>query len=440
MIVTLHPSDGPVRNTQIMQAFLDAGGTIRLEKPGTYDLMGPLYIGNDTALEFGPGVTIRRVANPKSAHPFIVNKGLFTHEWNHHIRIEGLHLITNGVDLTHLSIYPGLRGHLAFLGVRNLVIRDYECLDLTLLGYGIHVCSFENILLEQLHIEGDKDGVHLSDGRDFTIRDSRFGTTDDGIALNAYDYCLSTAVYGWLENGLIENCCDLNAYKPTGHFCRMLAGTWEDWHDGMEVQNSTLAVHQGKLYSVGLPLPPKKPEKPLISHVPPEHDAGFVEWGGIPWRYVKQHDGRYDASCRNITFRNITLRKPRVGFGFTLSGDLWANSAPRGVRLPLMEDLVFDGIHAECDLRYVFGVKCPTRHLRVCNSILRGQIISATLFQNRAPEEYPCMDWFFSGVHIPQTADNFSDIAPGLNLKMEFTGCSGGLPTLPSMDKEYPLS
>ena len=60
MIITLKPAEGPDKNTFILQQYLDKGGTIRLEGPGIYDLNGPLLIGDDTALEFGPGVVIRR--------------------------------------------------------------------------------------------------------------------------------------------------------------------------------------------------------------------------------------------------------------------------------------------------------------------------------------------------------------------------------------------
>lgn len=425
MVISLNPADGPEKNTLLLQQYLDQGGTIRLEQPGTYDLNGPLFIGDDTALEFGPGVIIRRAPGGKD-HPLISNRGVLEKKWNRNIRIEGLHLVTDKVDVSVRSFYPALRGHLAFLGVRDLIIRDYECLDLTLIGYGIHICSFENILLERLYIAGDKDGVHLSDGRFFTIRDSRFDTYDDAIALNAYDYCLSTAVYGTLEDGLIENCHDFNTGKAVGLFCRMLGGTWQDWHPGMLVRNSTLAVYNNKLYSVRLPLPPKV--KNLVSNVPPTHDEGTEEHGGIAWRYVKEHDGIYEATCRRITFRDIYLHKPRIGFGFTLTGDLWADSVPAGLSLPVIEDLVFDGIHAECDLESVFGGQQPAQNIRVCNSTLRGRIIWAPVYEDHTAEEYPPMDFVFSGVNFRQRTEQFSLIAPGRQVTTQFYGCSGNYP------------
>lgn len=427
MIISLNPADGPEKNTLILQQYLDRGGTIRLEQPGTYDLNGPFFIGDDTALEFGPGVIIRRMPGGAD-HPFIVNRGVTEKKQNRNIRVEGLHLVTNNVDLRpHLSFYPALRGHLAFLGVRDLIIRDYQCLDLTRMGYGIHICSFENILLERLYIAGDKDGVHLSDGRFFTIRDSRFATYDDAIALNAYDYCLSTAVYGTLEDGLIENCHDFAAGKAVGLFCRMLGGAWQDWHPGMLVRNSTLAVCNNKLYSVCLPLPPKV--KDLVSNTPPVHDEGIREYDdGISWRYVKEHDGIYEATCRRITLRNIYLHKERIGVGFTLTGDLWADSVPVGLPLPVIEDLVLDGIHAECDLECLIGGQQPVKNIRVCNSTVRGTAVWTAVYEAHSAEEYPEMDIVFCGVNFQQPLEKFSRLAPGRKVNMRFYGCSGNYP------------
>ncbi len=413
MVVYLECNGNPVENREKLQQALDLGGTVHVQNPGTYDVSGTLFIDDHTSLLFDPGITIKRSDAEAKNHPFIVNRGTFTNKWNHNIRIEGLHLITNHVDPDHFSIYPGLRGHLAFLRIRDLVIRDYECLDLTKLGYGIHVCSFENLLFEQLHIEGDKDGVHLSDGRNFVIRDSRIGTSDDGIALNAYDYSLSTATYGWVENGVVENCYDLDVHKQTGNFCRMLGGCWTDWYSGMIVQNSTLAVYDGHLYSVALPLPPIPHDPPLTSTVPPTHKEGIQEFGGIPWRYVKPHNGEYEASCRNIAFRNIHLQKPRFGFGFTFEQGLWAESVPKGMKMPVISNLLFENIIAECDLMYVFGGLHPAVNIQVNDSVLSSPTVIASVVKNQKPEDYPLMDFTFRNVTYRTSAGYTQEVAPG---------------------------
>lgn len=423
----------PIENTRLLQKALDKGGTIQVEGSGIYDVEGPLFISSDTTLKFEEGIKIRRSSGGESK-PFLLNRGIFTGEWNERIRIEGLHLIVNGVDLTHHAVYSGLRGHLAFLKVRDLVIRDYECCNLLLLGYGLHICSFENILLEKIHIEGDKDGIHLSDGRTFIIRDSIFRTYDDAIALNAYDYCLSTAVYGDVEDGLIENCHDLDGgdHKAAGYFCRMLGGSWQDWYEGMEVQNSTLAVHNGHLYSVCLPVPPQAAK--VVSKTPPVHKFGIAYYDGIPWRHVREHRGDYEATCRRITCRNIRLGKPRIGFGFTFSWGIWAESVPEGLKMPVLEDLVFDGIHTECKVAAVLGGCFPAKNVKVSNSTLQGKILLSQRYPKCRLEDHPVTDITFSNVHIPQSGKEFFYETPERGpFRITLIDCSGegfeGVPT-----------
>lgn len=70
-------------------------------------------------------------------------------------------MICNGNDVHYTAEIPGLCSHISFFYVKDLVIRDFECLDLEKRGFCIQVCTFEDILLENLHIEGFKDGVHL---------------------------------------------------------------------------------------------------------------------------------------------------------------------------------------------------------------------------------------------------------------------------------------
>ena len=132
--------------------------------------------------------------------------------------------------------------------IKNLAIRNFTALDLPPSDFGIHICTFENILVENVKIEGRKDAVHLGRGKDFIIRNGYFKTFDDPIALNAHDYASSNPQLGWIENGLIENCYDYNDKDTTGYFCRILAGSWCDWYEGMKIQNSDTVIHNNKIY------------------------------------------------------------------------------------------------------------------------------------------------------------------------------------------------
>lgn len=71
-------------------------------------------------------------------------------------------------------LVPGLHGQIAFFYIRDLRIQRFRCLDLAQLQYAIHVCTFEDIIVDDVIIQGDKDGVHLGRGKRFTIRNGVF--------------------------------------------------------------------------------------------------------------------------------------------------------------------------------------------------------------------------------------------------------------------------
>ena len=406
MIVNLKQNGDPAENTRILQQSLDHGGTVRIDQPGTYDFEGCLTIGDNTALECGAGVFLRRVGEVTGPlPPFIANKGIYDDTVNHNIRLEGIHLIVNGVDHVQMPLFPGLRGHLGFIGVRQLVIRDFECHDLEKSSYGIHVCNFEDILIENVFIEGLKDGIHLGQGSKFTIRHAKFRTFDDPIALNAYDYCTSNARFGWLEDGLIEDCYDLNDKDTTGFFCRLLAGSWCDWYDGMPYQNSTLTVYQGKLYAASV-RPIAKRDKPLLSHTPPpQQPMDLINYQGVGWRLVQEHDGKYDAGCRRITFRDIFLQKTRkVAFAFELSNGPWAVSVPDGLPIPVQEDFVFDGIYSGSGVGHLLELDAPCKNIRISNSTIDGDAILNRVLPGRETDYFQT-DITITGSAFKRNAD-----------------------------------
>ena len=97
-------------------------------------------------------------------------------------------------------------------------IDRFRCFDLGKAQYGIQVCSFEDIVINDVIIKGDKDGVHLGTGKRFTISKGVFQTGDDAVALNAHDYSVGNPELGWIQDGLVENCHDMPATNPRGLF------------------------------------------------------------------------------------------------------------------------------------------------------------------------------------------------------------------------------
>ena len=328
--------DNPAsRNRAILQSALDKGGTVIVSEPGIYEIDSTLFIGSFTTLEFANGAALKKVGSFTHA---ILNRGALTRTWDEHIIVRGAKIIVNNV--TGEILVPGLRGQLAFFYVRDLLIDDVRIPDLEGANFGIHVCTFEDLTVTNCIIDGKKDGIHLGRGKRFYIGNCKFRTFDDAIALNGHDYDSSNPGLGFIEDGVIEKCYDLNDANSVGYFCRILAGAWVDWYEGMEVQKSDSVVSEGRLYRVFA-----KPDgQKYISKTRPTHKEGHQILDGIDWVMV-QDDPVYDAGVRNVTFRDIFLYKPRTSFSVHFDHDRWSRSFYPGAKNPLQEQLFFENVH-----------------------------------------------------------------------------------------------
>lgn len=367
------PGNDAFQNAQALQAAVDCGGLVLVEVPGIYDLSETIEIGDNTELRFSSGVQIRRQPSQtgRNGNAFL-NKGALSHTYNSNISLIGLHLDCNGVESADLdtdSRYVGLRAQFGMIYVKDLIIEDFECVGLLSKDYAVQVSAFERIRLENLFISGDKDGVHLGWGKDFVIRNGRFRTFDDPIALNAFDYARSNTHVGWIENGLIEDCRDLAAEATTGHFCRILGGAWCDWSEGMQVQNSDTVCFGGRVYRAVL-----RPDgRTYPSTTPPSHDFGLAVCDGIPWVCVRD-EAVYDCGCRNITLRNIRLQKKRSdrAISVALNMDAYARSYVQNCKPVPMENISMENISIEAEIPELFRADYPIKTVRIADTDLKG--------------------------------------------------------------------
>ena len=299
----------------------------------------------------------------------MINRGACTGEYDTDITIERLHLITNGVEARHNAAVYGLTGELSFFRVKHLKIFDFTCLDLPRLSFGIHICTFEDIVLERLRIEGRKDAVHLGTGKQFVIRHGLFRTFDDPIALNAHDYAVANPQLGWIEDGLIEDCYDLADKDTTGYFCRILAGAWCDWYEGMEIQNSDAVVSNGRVYRAF-----QQPDgTKYISKTPPTHDKGMVTLDGINW-CMAQEDVTYQCGCRNIHFKDIHLQKEReMALSIHFDHDEYSRSVYPGAKMPVQQNLVFENVTIENKIGCLVRSITPVDTVKIVNSTIYGK-------------------------------------------------------------------
>ena len=366
-------------NTLALQRAVSGGGTVYIDQIGTYDLSGTIVLDSSTKLVFGPGVVLRKVPaqdGTPCGYTF-VNRGAYTRSYDHHIEIVGLHLLCNGNEAAGVEAteaIPGLRGHLSFFYIRDLVIRDFHCPDLLHSCFCIHVCTFENLILDNLYIEGFKDAVHLGTGAKFVIRHGVFKTFDDPIALNAHDYATSNPQLGWIEDGVIEDCYDLNQETTTGFFCRILAGSWCDWRSGMEVRHSDTVVYNHRLYRVIM----EPTGEVYRSYTPPTHAHGIEEYDGcIRWVMVQDDDEIYNCGCRNIHFRDIFLQKKRdCAFSIHFDNDNWSHSCYPYSTMPVQEDLIFENIFIENEITHLILSSTPVNTIKLINSVLQNSKIA----------------------------------------------------------------
>lgn len=377
------PENDSYENSVALQKAVDVGDVIQITAPGVYRISKQIEIGSDTKLVFGKGVILRREADESGVNGnAFINKGAVRGEYNRNIEIIGLHLECNGVESNDFGVnsrIAGLRAQVAMIYVENLRILDFECHGLLEKDYAIQISAFRNIYLDGLYITGNKDGVHLGWGDGFVIRNGRFRTFDDPIALNAFDYATSNTHVGWIENGIIENCTDLDDKSTTGFFCRILGGAWCRWHSGMQVQHSDTVAVNGRTYRV---LMNPKDGKLYSSFTPPCHEKGITEYDGINWVAVRDTE-EYDCGCRNIIIRNIRLEKKRsTAIAISLNYDTYARSYYPGCVCVPHDGITMENIVVKNEVDNLFSSDYPTgnislKNIDFRNSKLRFSCISA---------------------------------------------------------------
>lgn len=364
------PKNNGDENRRALQKLFDIGGHILIDKPGKYDVVGTAYIGSDTTLEFVSGASLRRVPSGTGDGAAIMNKGAEAREYDENIVIRGMKLECNGVDISreHENIV-GANAHVVFFYTKHTKIENFTCLDLPAHGFCIQICTFEDSLVENVHVEGMKDAVHYGPGKHFVLRNGIFRTFDDPVALNANDYAVANPEMGWIEDGLIENCVDLDQPETTGFFCRLLAGAWSEWKSGMVIRNSDTVISGGRMYRAKMP----PDDKEYISVTPPTHERGKAIVDGITWVMTQDKNVSLSCGCRNIVFRNIRLEKNRpTAFCFHFDEDKFSHSYYPYSDAPVQTGIVLDNIKMRADVPFLIRATTPVGHVEVINSEIKN--------------------------------------------------------------------
>jgi hypothetical protein len=353
------PTNTAAENVKVLQNALDEFKVVYVDQPGVYDLDETIYLSSNTKITFGENVYVRKVKdqNGQGAEYVFINRGAYAHTYDENIEINGLNLICNGLD--DGGDIQGLIGQVSFFFVKHLSIKDFMCVDLLSSRFCIQVAAFEDILIEDVNIKGNKDGIHLGVGKGFVIRGGVFATMDDPIALNAHDYDISNPMVGW-----IEDCYDLPYIDKGSMFCRILAGSWVDWYAGMKLQKSDIVVNNGRLYRVIA-----DPDgKAYTSFTAPTHTNGCQIVDGINW-YMMQEGAIYNVGCRNIQFKNIHLKRDRsLVFVFHYDQDNWSRSYYPNSIPSVQSNFTFENIYVDAKIDLLILAGTPVDNMQFCNS------------------------------------------------------------------------
>lgn len=366
---------GPENTAALIRA-IECGGSITVSEQGIYDMAGTVRIPSDTHLKFSNGVVLRRVPlDDKSLEGnLFINEGAFDGKYNENISVSGAHIVVNGVESAGASpesrnVIAGLRGHIAFLYIKNLLIEDIIITDLCAKDYAIQISDFENAEVSRVHIEGLKDGVHFGPGKNFAVRDSKFRTYDDAIALNCADYSVSNPNFGSISDGIIENCIELPGYETEAFFIRILVGTARKWQKGMTVYHSDAILTEKGMYRVVM----KPDNTPYVSLSCPDFNDGYAELDGITW--VKTHRGynpeniALTAGCKNIICRNISFeqKRHRAVYIYT-SFDEYLRSYYRGSKIPEVSNITFEGMKILKPIEHFLSINTKAESIHITNS------------------------------------------------------------------------
>ena len=377
------PNNNADDNVVALKAAVAGGGTILIDYPGVYDINQTIPLESNTLILFGAKVYINKVLfSGKSPKYTFINEGAYRKQWNENIILRGMKMICNGIGngTDGTAGIPGLRGHIAMHYIRNFHLDDFELLDGDAQSYVVHVCTFENIKITSPHIEGYKDAIHLGNGDCYLIRDGRFKTYDDPIALNCHDYATGQPELGSLTNGLIENCYDLADPDrgTTGYFARILAGAWIDWKSGMTVQQSdTVVASNGKMYRVSNGV--TDPVTYYTSLTEPSHATGTATIDGIKWTMIQDQNVGHSVGVRGLTFRNIYLQKPRpIGISIHFDKDRHSRSYYPNSEIPDQDGIVFDGLYQQADIPTLISAVTPLKTVKIINSEIGDTRINLT--------------------------------------------------------------
>jgi hypothetical protein len=168
----------------------------------------------------------------------------------------------------------------------------------------IYIGTWSHLLIENVKLAGEKDGIKLCNGHEAVIRNLDLNTYDDGLSLCGTDFSTIVMEVGDVYNVLCSNITDHQHNNIFGRTCLIYTGSWADYKVGNEYGCSDFCINAGNLYQVFS-------ETGFIatSSKAPTHTSGTVtDADGIPWRFIQPCDF-HETHVYNVTFENCIFEK-----------------------------------------------------------------------------------------------------------------------------------
>ncbi len=351
-------------NVTALKLVVTGGGTIFIKK-GTYKVDETIYLESNTAIICEPGTIFQK----DDAYCCVFsNVGAKTKTLNENIIIDGLEVSVNGQETYNLDVL-GLNAHMGFHYVKNLQIKNFICEDGGTILFMFYMINWENVLLENIYIDSDKDGINFGTGHNALIKNVILETADDGSALACVGFPVHTIEVGDIYDIKYENVIDRTGVEDEGGFlCRAMTASWDDWTNGNTYQTGDLALNAGHLYQVT--------NAAVFSAVganAPVHHSGEVTGADtITWKYLND-TAEYHADVYNISIVNCTQTKLRTVFHANMYiGNNLRAVYPGTETLSAVYNILIDGgnfVHAANTI-YLVRSDGNLRDVRVVNNTL----------------------------------------------------------------------
>lgn len=309
------PTNTSSQNVIAMQNACEGGNKkVIVTIPGDYGMNGEVLMDSNTEIEFYEGVFINKTANVGT---LFINRGAYTRTYNENITLRGLTVKTNGFEGQYDTTSPiyGVRGIVNFYYAKNIKIYDSECLDIGTVNWFFSFNRYEDVLVDNIKVAGNKDAMNWGNGKRCIIRNVWSSCYDDTLGINPFGYPQSSPEVGSIIDMFVENVYYKHnpAWPDGGRMFNFQMGTVSDWYSGKMILTGDIVNAGGNTY-IAIGTPAAGVEVSSVTEPTIEvFDSVQTTPENISWRIQKLNETTGRAQVENITFKNIKHDSNEMG-------------------------------------------------------------------------------------------------------------------------------